>query len=303
MKTLGVIAVIVVAAQCAADHAPTGVWWNGWRIESSEEAFLGRRHGSYPLTYMFDGKPATAWVYSGRQAEWSAQWKGLVRRQWHGDCAVSLEPDKPIALEGIRIMNGYNKSKAVFAQNDRVAEVEIWSGSKGSDRLVKRVNLADKMGWHAVSLPARKYARLTLVFTKRFVGKEHDLCISELELWAAGRKVDLHVPKLVMSTDGGESGDASDVWVTTLDGRKLACDDLDDDMAPGYSPDGTCVAGISFADEHGQGVDRLWVFNVRTGKRLVWRRAPADAEELSWSGNSRLIVTGETRSTIRVPSR
>lgn len=293
MKKQALLVFVLVAAAAVADYAPTGIHWKGWLIESSEDLSDGKRHTSYPLTFLFDGDPRTAWVFSGIPQKREASEVEFAREYWHGNYAISLEPETPIRIDALCIMNGYNKSAHAFTTNDRVAAFEIWTGGRyDGARLVKRVALTDKMGWHRVKVPATRFGTLALVFTKRYAGKVHDLCISGLKLESKGKTVDMHMPNLVMASDGSECGCGSNASVMTRSGKKLDCDEQDEGAQGVFSPDGVHVAGISCEWNSSTSSNaHLWVYNVRTGKRVVWRKAPkSDDYEVVWSGNRRLVV-------------
>jgi hypothetical protein len=177
-----------------ADYAATNIEWKGWQIASSENLYAGRIHRSYPLTYLLDGGPRTAWVFSG---------KGKCKDgSWNSRYALEIRPDKPVIMDRIRLMNGYNKSRELFFKNDRVIQIRLTiNGEK-----VKTATLADTMGWHEVAFPRQAVNGLRIEFTGIRRGQIHDLCISELALYNGARKVEMHMPQAVMFTEGSECG-------------------------------------------------------------------------------------------------
>ncbi len=125
-----IVLAIIPLAYCSAfaDWCPTSVAWSGCVVFSNEDLYEGSIHTSYPLYFLFDGRPDTAWVYSGLP---------LSKRPNTGDWEMSDPPsrilrpsfwcyfDKPIEISSVRIMPGYNKSSAVFSRNNRVTNLEV----------------------------------------------------------------------------------------------------------------------------------------------------------------------------------
>ena len=63
-----VLAALLVWVPAYAEGWSTYVEWHQWTIRSNEYLNVGQKHTSYPLTYLVDGDPRTAWVFSGTQA-------------------------------------------------------------------------------------------------------------------------------------------------------------------------------------------------------------------------------------------
>jgi len=146
--------------------------WPGWTIYSSDNLGFEGRSSRYPVTHLFDDDPSTAWVFPAK----------LPASAGGDEHRLRIGLGHPMTLDGIRIMNGYNKSQDLFFANDRIVELEVWSGRKQ----IKTVRLADRMGWHDISLPRTLYEDIELVFTKFARGRMDDVCISELRLMQDG---------------------------------------------------------------------------------------------------------------------
>jgi hypothetical protein len=256
---------LLILALClgsrSAFAAPSSVWWRQWSVSSSEELSLGTKYTSYPLPLMLDGDPKTAWVYSATSKEFS-------KEDFKSRYGVELNPEKPVWMDGLRLMNGQNESRARFYRNNRAVQIRvtldvIGKGISGKD-VVKTVKLPDSMGWHQVSLPRRLVKDIKIEFTKIRSGPENDLCISELELSNQGHKVDWHLPRLVMYTDGQEG--CRGLSLINHNGKALAYVTEEMGYTDAWSRNGRYVAGIESDPE------RLWVADVSRG-RIINRNA------------------------------
>ncbi|HSI72863.1 MAG TPA: hypothetical protein VK934_06775, partial [Fimbriimonas sp.] len=85
-----------------------------------------------------------------------------------------------------------------------------WEGESGygrGEKPLKKVRLGDKMGWHNVSLPKRRYPEgLMLRFTGLSGARTDDIALSELQLLKNDKPVDLAPSKVVAFTGGSECG-------------------------------------------------------------------------------------------------
>jgi hypothetical protein len=180
----------------AADTIPQQVTWPGWTIFSSDDLGFSGKH-RYPVTYIFDGDPSTAWVFKAKFKHVKNEEGSPPAPTQH---SLMIELEKPTVLDGLRIMNGYNKSEDLYFANDRVVAMEIWS----ADKRIKTVKLADRMGWHDVSLPHAKYSQIKLVFTGIVKGEMDDICISELRLTRKDLELPVHLTAAVIYATGSE---------------------------------------------------------------------------------------------------
>jgi hypothetical protein len=203
-------------------------------------------------------------------------------------------------------MNGYNRRPDLFRRNNRVVQLTISrDGGMAStwgckSRIVKKANLKDAMGWHSVSLPRRKVPSLMLSFTGIRRGRDNDVCISGIELWNRGRKIDMKMPAAVHydsgSIDDGHMGKAPYGYAVEglVDWRRnvaLADNNYFEDGLR-WSPSGRFVCG---ADEHPQsGKVRLWVADVQRAK--VLKRLPflegtgTSFQDVRWLGQGKIAV-------------
>lgn len=255
--------------------------WQGWAVTTSEQwamespmkpAFPMR----HPLTYLFDDDPATAWVYVDRR-----QPAGATRRNHphKPHRSVELIPDKPVTIDRLWLMNGYNKRRDLFYRNDRVVQIEIWVNHKQ----VKTANLADAMGWHRVSLPRCQVGDLDIHLTgiRKGSGRDNDVCLSELALYDGSRKINMHLPRVVSFSVPACCG-AGDVFEITREGRLLATGGYGEDLTTAVHPTKRYVAGI----ESGTTQVFLWVIDVVRG-RVIARKAlgPVYVATVRWKDN------------------
>jgi hypothetical protein len=276
MKRLfSVLLMLVVASPVFADYVPTYIKWNGWVIKSSEDGNIHEGQNRYPLTYLFDGDPTTAWVFRGpRESE-------TRHFEWKSRYGIALNPSKPVQIDGIRIMNGYNKSQELFLKNNRFLRMSIRLDGK----LVKTVSLSDKMGWHTVSLPKQKVSEIELYFTQIRRGKIDDVCVSGLELLGRGKPLPMNMPNAVLYSLGSSCGCGSNPSFITLRGKRLAEDFMTEGEGVEWSPNKRYVASI----DRYKGKDSVWIgdFERAKVKRYAGFRK---VSSLSWEGNRRLVV-------------
>lgn len=289
------------AAQ-ACGSGPTSISWSGWTIQSSERLWTGRMHSSYPMTYLFDDNPRTAWVWSGQQEKRPTH----EDKFWRSRYALLLRPSKPVEIDQVRIMNGYNRRADLFHRNNRVVELTVSrDGGMGStwgcdSRLLKKANLKDSMGWHSVSLPRRRVESLMLSFTGIRRGRDNDVCISGIELWNRGRKIDMKMPAAVHydsgSIDDGFIGKAP--YGYAVEGlvdwrRNVAIADnnyLEDGLR--WSPSGRFVCGVH--ENPKTGALDLWIADAQRAKVLrhlqVLDHPVAEFRDVRWLGRGRIAV-------------
>lgn len=124
MRIAIVVGLGLAASVASAGGISTSIQIGKWTIESSECLWAGQRHTSYPIWKMFDGRPDTAWVFSGvgypklsPKDEGNGVEKGI---------RLKLVPSHPVVIDELRLMNGYNKSEDLYYKNSRVAEISIF---------------------------------------------------------------------------------------------------------------------------------------------------------------------------------
>lgn len=284
MRTLSLLIASTLAATALADYDPTRIQWKGWQVVSSEDRYAGSIHRAYPLTHLFDGNPSTTWAYSGKGV--SSDWKS----GFPGKYSIGLRPDKPIVLDQVWIMNGYNKSEELYRKNSRFLRLAVYEGVYWQETrtLVAKVDLEERMGWHKVSIPRKAYEGLTLVLEDVRLGPAKDICVSELALYDRGAKIDMKMPAAVVASDGSECGCCSTAGPMTRGGTYLATEDEYTSGTTQTSPNGARIAGVG---KRGAGYE-AFVVDAGTGKLL--RRialAKFDSYELAWQGPD-LVVTG-----------
>ncbi|BCM90264.1 hypothetical protein IAD21_02115 [Abditibacteriota bacterium] len=230
-------------------------------MSSSEELSQGIKYKQkwdaprYPLTRLFDGDTKTAWVYSATSREFFADY-------WKSRYGLRLEPDKPITLDAIRIVNGQNASPSRFKANHRANIIKI-TLSDGKTRHIHLRQLADKQGWQTVKFPRVQAKAITLEFPQlaRSQSKGADFCLSEIELRNGGRKISWDMPQLVMYYNGLE-GDADAPLLIRRDGFPLDGIAMDAGYTDDWSPSGRYVSGVAGAQ------DRLWIYDALQGAKI-----------------------------------
>jgi hypothetical protein len=270
MRRLMLLSMLLIACGHTAIAAPAGVWWPEWGVISSEELSSGIKYTRdaeiprYPLSRMFDHNAGTAWVFSATTRQWDSD-------EWQSPYGLTLTPEHPVTIDGLRIMNGQNVSEQRFHDNDIVTKIRVTLVTAHGS-VVRTATLPDKMGWHTVALPKSTAKAIKIEVTGILGGGgEHpDLCISELALMRGGKEIDMHMPKAVMYYNGLEGCGAS--YLIATDGKDLEGIATDDGNTDSWSPSGNYVSGIAGPD------NRFWVANVWT------KQVYHDARQLHLAG-------------------
>jgi hypothetical protein len=136
--------------------------WNDWN------KFVENYHPNY----VADDDPATAWVEGA---------KGSGAGEW---LRIQLTPLDHTTRVRLRVRNGYQKSKDLFAANARAKQVTLrLLPSKAEEQ----VTLADKDGWQDVVIdqPGGVVRAVELAIKSVYEGtKYEDLCISDVQVFA-----------------------------------------------------------------------------------------------------------------------
>jgi hypothetical protein len=126
---------------------------------------------NYLPLYVADDDPTTAWT-EGAAGDGVGEWLRVRFSAMKGATKVRL-----------RIRNGYQKSKKLFAANERAKKVsfKLLPGGSAVDK-----ELADQDGWQEVVLeqPAGPLSGVEMSFGEVFAGKKYqDLCISDVQVF------------------------------------------------------------------------------------------------------------------------
>ena len=277
-KPILIVLLILAALPALCNGTDTYIAWPGWQVSSTENLDAGHKHTSFPLTHMLDGNPATTWVFSGTGKRLDGSPSGYA-------ITLARERDtKPVAMDGIWIMNGYNKSRKLFLRNNRIVQLKLYV----NDVFLKTVTLSDSMGWHKISIPRKPIRSIKLEFTKFKRGRDDDICISEIALYDCGKKVDLKMPKAVEFTEGnGDCGCGQEFHVIDRAGKRLA--GYDGQSPCIWSPSGRYVAAAPYGE--------FWVADASIGKIIMRRTLFKDGyvwtEVDRWEGEHSVVVNVE----------
>lgn len=257
----------------AADSSASCISWAAWSVTTTEGLWRGRSHQGDPLTFLLDGDPSTCWVFAGASPDPS----------YGTPHALDIGPaGDELPVDGLRIMNGDNRSEEHYRRRSRVVRLGVWSGGQQ----VADVALPQELGWHAVALPAGTAADLHLELLEIRQGKDAAICLAGLELLREGAPVPWDLPRCVIASDGGEAvSDTS--YLMTRDGARLAADDAGFfGGGAAWSADGRHVASVARGTEK----DEAWIADAREGS-IVRRQslAPLPPEVpylVQWKGTS-----------------
>lgn len=286
----------------ADGHGPE-IQWGGWSAYSNE--IWNRDRGPlpkfplrYPLTNLFDGNPATAWAFEdGQKPVKNAEVRPSTRESAPN---LTVFPDKPVEMDGVWLMNGYNRRPELFHRNDRIVRLTI----SINEKKVKDVFLTDTMGWHKISIPRQRVRLLLLEFTgiRKGNGADHDLCVSELAFSNRGRRIAMRMPQAVIYTLSWIGGGTN--YFMNRNGKVLAKGSWYDALGAAWNPRGSLVAGVEWIGRK----QHLWIADA-TKPRIKRSFYPSGGEisRINWSGDRTVEVTifdrklkRETKQSFRV---
>ncbi len=156
-----------------------------------------RENYSYPLTNLLDNDPKTAWIFRGTTKRYGA---GPF---WQKRYGIIVKFPKVMPIDGIRLMNGYNKDPETFRRNNRAIEIQVGTYF---ERAFAKFQLPDKMGWHTIRFKARKLGDIAVYLTKFARGRDNDVCISGLEILSNGKTLRMHPGAALVFSPGDECG-------------------------------------------------------------------------------------------------
>lgn len=281
------ISVFWIAGVARADFGSPSLNWKGWSLRSNEQ--IGGEFGAQPVfPYRFsfanliDGNPATTWVYN----DTIPQTKSRALKKKREARSFTLSPGKPVLVDEIRLMNGYNKSRRSFAANDRVIEIELWVNR----RKLKRVRLADMMGWHKISIPRQKIDALEvrLVGICKGTSADSNIGLSEVALYAHDKRIDFRAPRAFVYVVAQWIG-AGTIYVIDKNGMLLAQGESSEGTSCEFNAMGDLVAGLGDVQDKKISV---WVVSLKKA-RLVWQR------EIDSSGSPSLHWTNRRTLQLR----
>lgn len=304
MRSSILAALCFAPASVLADSIPTSIQTGKWTVETSEGIWAGSRHTSYPIWNMLDGRADTAWVFSGlAYPTLSEEERGMGLRN---EIYVRLKPDRPVVIDELRLMNGYNKSDDLYFKNSRITEVKIyaedpWDYPNGDPVLrkpLRTVQLSDAPGMKSIVIPKRKYGELWVLVTGVKKGPVDDLCISEMMPRAGGRDL-VALGGVMQYSLGSDCGCSNTGAIYASDGRKLSEFDHSERLFESKSPDKRTLAIL---DPY----QRLVVIDIATGRILARKSVlPATRENgtyvggMSWVDNRRIRYSVERKNKSR----
>jgi hypothetical protein len=178
IRSLIVAAALVVPATAGA--APVERRLHSSSLEAS--SFLwndwNKFQENYHPNYVADDDPKTAWV-EGAANSGAGEWIRIN--------VTDLDKTTKVRL---KIRNGYQKSKGLFAANARAKDIVVRLLPSKTE---VKATLTDKDGWQevAVSQTAGKVRAVELAVTSVYEGKKYaDLCISDIQVFATSETPD-----------------------------------------------------------------------------------------------------------------
>lgn len=268
------------------------VQWPGWQIETNEYTQSTR----YPLSQMFDGNPATAWVYH-------KAWRDLPPGMCWGESdnpeenfnhgigtKIILSTDvcndgETFTADGIGIINGYAKNQAIYRRNNRITRIYVTCEGENQP-WEKLCGLKESMQLQRISFPRQELLTITLEIDDVDVGADDDLCISELVFYNHGKFVPWRATTTVLyNYYYGCSGDPVIYYsLLKMNGQPVHHHGKPVNYLIGKArlPD----TGISLL-----GADNtLYIYNFTIGKFIAEQTFPGSIDQLGWIDNEHAVV-------------
>lgn len=142
--------------------------WNDWN------QFVENYHPNY----IADDDPTTAWVEGA---------KGSGAGEW---LHIQITPLDHTTKVRLRVRNGYQKSKDLFAANARAKDVVV---RLMPSKVEKKLTLADKDGWQdlVIDQPDGLVRTVELTVKSVYEGRRYeDLCLSDVQVFATSQTPD-----------------------------------------------------------------------------------------------------------------
>lgn len=135
-------------------------------------------HDRYHPNYAFDGDPLSAWN-EGAASSGAGEW-----------ISANVTPTEEVTSLRLRVMNGYQKTPEIFTANARAKSIVV-TLLPGNETAT--ISLEDKFDWQEVTIPvtAKRVEKITFTVQEVYEGAKHkDLCLSEIEIFAAAKSKD-----------------------------------------------------------------------------------------------------------------
>lgn len=257
---LMLLACAVVAS--LADGFATRVAWPGGYITTDEDAPTTQ----YPLTHMLDGNPATAWVLNKQLAG------SRDANHGKGRCFDIMLPHG-VKADGIGIINGYAKSRAIYRRNNRIRQIQVASGWEQTIRLKETISLQQ----FTLKEPVTD---VEITIEDVAVGKDDDTCISELVLYYKGKPIPWSLTPTVVTNPSSHGdcgcGGGPDYTLQRLDGSLVK------------SPNDNPITFIAYAFQPGSerillsAKHHAYLYDLRKGEYRFQTEFANHLEMLGW---------------------
>lgn len=290
MKIISFLPLVIVTVLAGflqpvrADGHPPHIEWQGWSVYSNEiwNLDMGPQPQfplRYPLTHLFDDNPDTTWAFEDGQRPQAKAGKQLPNQRPY----LQIRPEKPVTMDSLWLMNGYNKRPDLFQRNDRIVRLTISINYKK----VKDVFLKDTMGWHKIDLPRQRVESISLEFTgiRKGEGDDNDLCVSELAFYNRGQKIGMNMPQAViynLSSCCGGTG-----YFMKRDGKVVVEGSWGEGLDLTWNPRGNLVAGIDEVNNK----QRLWVADAKNPRIKRSFYPSGGIQNITWKNNRIIEMT------------
>lgn len=135
--------ILILESMVSAEGVPAGLTWPGWEVDGGEYYDAP----GYPLAWLFDDNPSTAWVFHYRPD--ISHVTPTIPKEPHGvgtrirlSRGSELWKRTPITIDAIGIINGYAKSRSAYYRNNRITRLRVlaypFTGKKKSGKRSSR---------------------------------------------------------------------------------------------------------------------------------------------------------------------
>jgi hypothetical protein len=270
-----------------------GIQWPGWEVRTTEKFSLLK----YPLTNMLDGKQDTAWVFNKWDCEPNTDSESIKRMTTkfkHGigtSITVKTGEDTTVFCDGIGIINGYAKNSTIYQQNNRITKITLnCTGPKTN--WSKSYSLKESSEMQNLSIPHLRLNQIQIHFDEVKVGKDDDLCISELVLYRDKKPISWQLtPTVICNKELG--CDACPSYVLLCSNKEVILTDDYSSIADVFPQPKNPNRVLLFAN------NQIFLFDFKLNK-YVWRQSFAGrAENFGWKTNTcaYLLTYNENKKT------
>ena len=305
----GAAALMMLAGTAWCDRCSTGMYMPGWSVLTTEDAWAnsGLADGvkKYPITNLLDGDVTTAWVFegpkwdgkeneSGYRPPTDAPFRGGVGQT----ISIETHMGRPPVVDAVGIVNGYAKNATTYERSNRVTRMRVRAyGTQGKEIWSRSFDLRQVMWMQVFSVPGGEVTAASVTVEAVALGRDNDLCISEIQLYRSGRSVIPKPPAYVISSPGDECGCGYAVSVTDtkghipiVSGRPATWE------TPSFAFSSSGMRAAVAGYQVGSGAMAVTAIELTTGDFPFDLTTPQYLDRVRWESDSLLVFSGEAKT-------